>query len=286
MHNLYRVFIVLFFSISSVAHATDTIFYPWYDEGKFKEDGYYLALLELALENSKEEFGEYQLQKAIQPMFQNRAIVEIKNNRNLSVIWTMTSQKREQELNAIRIPILRGLGGYRIFLIQEGQQDKFSKIKSAKQLKKLYAGQGYDWPDSYILTDNQYRLITGPGHTTLFNMLQHGRFDYMPRALHEPWNEVAMFKGLQVESSLALHYPSPYYFFVSNDNPKLKKRIEIGLIKAEKNGSFLRLFDNHPVTKNMLATAKLGQRKILKLKNSFLSRETRQVIEKVAPLTF
>jgi len=41
-------------------------------------------------------------------------------------------------------------------------------------------------------------------------MLQHGRFDYMPRALHEAWNEVEIFEGLQVESSLALHYPSPY----------------------------------------------------------------------------
>jgi hypothetical protein len=286
LHFFYSIFIVFFFSISSVVHAKDTIFYPWYDEGKFKEDAYYLALLKLALENSKEEFGEYQLKKAIQPMFQNRAIVEIKNNRNLSVIWTMTSQKREQELNPIRIPILRGLGGYRIFLIKQGQQGKFSKIKSAKQLKHLFAGQGYDWPDSYILTDNHYRLITGPGHKTLFNMLQHGRFDYMPRALHEPWNEVTMFKGLQVESSLALHYPSPYYFFVSNDNKKLKKRIEIGLIKAEKNGSFLRLFDSHPVTKNMLTSAKLGQRKIFNLKNSFLSKQTQEVIEKIAPLTF
>ncbi len=112
-------------------------------------------------------------------------------------------------------------------------------------------------------------------------MLQHGRFDYMPRALHEPWNEVKMFDGLQVEKSLALHYPSPYYFFVSNDNPRLKSRIETGLRKAEANGSFQKLFDSHPVTKNMLAAAQLDIRKVFKLKNAFMSKETQQVVAKI-----
>ncbi len=232
MRSIYIAFLMLvIFSISPAVQAIDTIVYPWdYDEERFKEHTYYLALLKLALENSKEEFGEYQLEKSEQPMYQGRALVEIKYNRNLSITWTMTSKEREQAVNPIRIPLLRGLGGYRIFLIKEGQQAKFSKIETEKQLKKLFAGQGRDWPDSAVLVDNDYRLITGPGHSTLFNMLQFGRFDYMPRALHEPWNEVEMFEGLQVESSLALHYPSPYYFFVSNDNPRLKKRIEVGLM--------------------------------------------------------
>jgi hypothetical protein len=286
MRSSYITLFMLFFScMSNVVKATDTILYPWDDDEKFKEKIYYLALLKLALENSKEEFGDYQLKKVVLPMFQGRALAEVKHNRNLSVTWTMTSQKREQELTPIRIPLLRGLGGYRIFLIKAGQQAKFSKINNAKQLKKLFAGQGRDWPDSAILTDNNYRLVTGPGHSTLFNMLQHGRFDYMPRGLHEAWSEVEIFEGLQVESSLALHYPSPYYFFVSKDNPKLKSRIEVGLRNSEKNGSFTKLFDNHPVTKNMLASAKLGQRKIFMLKNSFMTPETQQVVNEMAETT-
>jgi hypothetical protein len=268
-------------SFKSYVQAKDVVLYPWFDEGQFKEDDYYLKLLTLALEHSKNEFGEYELKKSVQPMYQGRSIVEIKKNRNVSITWTMTSKKREQEINPIRIPLLRGLGGYRIFLIKEGQQERFSRINTADELKELVAGQGHDWPDSVILSDNSYRLITGPGHKTLFNMLQYGRFDYMPRALHEPWNEAKMFDGLQVESTLALHYPSPYYFFVSNDNLRLKNRLEIGLTAAEKNGSFKQLFDTHPVTKNMLMSAKLSQRKVFKLKNSFLSDETKKVVENI-----
>ncbi len=274
------IYFFLLCLLSPSVRALDTIYYPWHDAETFKEHGYYLDLLKLALDNSTEEFGNYQLKKAIQPMFQGRALLEIKSNRSLSVTWTMTSVEREKDLAAIRVPLLRGLGGYRIFLIKKGQQERFSKIIHEKQLKKLFAGQGRDWPDSSILADNGYQLITGTGHATLFNMLQHGRFDYMPRALHEPWNEVEMFEGLQVESALALHYPSPYYFFVSRDNPKLKERIEIGLRKAEQNGSFQKLFDNHPVTKNIMNAAQLDKRKVFKLKNYFMSVETQAVVNK------
>jgi len=287
MRRCYITLFILFFvTASSVSQAKDIIYYPWFDEGQFKEDAYYLALLKLALENSKSDFGGYQLKKSVQPMYQGRSLVEIKYNRNVNIAWTMTSKEREKEVNPIRIPLLRGLGGYRIFLIKEGHQEEFSKINNAKQLKKLFAGQGYDWPDSTILTDNNYRLITGPGHKTLFNMLQHGRFDYMPRALHEAWNEVEIFKGLQVESTLALHYPSPYYFFVSYDNPRLKERIEKGLMNAEKNGSFQELFDSHPVTRNMLASAQLERRKVFKLMNDFMSPETQQVVDNIALFNF
>ncbi len=108
----------------------------------------------------------------------------------------------------------------------------------------------------------------------------------MASALHEPWNEVEMFEGLEVEKSLALHYPSPYYFFVSNDNPRLKQRIEVGLRKAEENGNFKRLFETHPVTKNMLAAAQLDSRKVFKLKNSFMSVDTQKVVDKIPLFNF
>ena len=152
---------LFFVTASCVSQAKDIIYYPWFDEGLFKEDAYYIALLKLALESSKGEFGEYELKKSIQPMYQGRSLVEIKYNRNVNITWTMTSKEREQEVTPIRIPLLRGLGGYRIFLIKEGQQARFSRIKDASQLKKLFSGQGLDWPDSKILTDNNYRLITG-----------------------------------------------------------------------------------------------------------------------------
>ncbi|MCP4989655.1 MAG: hypothetical protein GY928_27450 [Colwellia sp.] len=67
-------------------------------------------------------------------MFQGRTLVEVKYNRNFSVVWTMTSKTRESELDPIRVPLLRGVGGYRIFLIKAGEQERFSEINNVKQL--------------------------------------------------------------------------------------------------------------------------------------------------------
>ena len=146
-------------------------------------------------------------------------------------------------INPIRILKLWGLGG-RIFLIKQEQQGRLSKITSNKQFKHLMAGQGYDWLDSYILSGNNYSLIKGLGHNTL----QYCPFDSMSRVLCESWNKPKMFAGWII-TSITLSFI--LLFFVHNDNPRLKERREAGLIKS-KNSSFKYLFDNYPITKNML----------------------------------
>ncbi len=276
-HILLFIFCCLALSMSFQSKAKDVIIYPWFD-GKFQEDHYYLALLKLALEESKDRFGEYTLVQASQPMFQERSLIEVNKNQKLNVVWSMTSKKREAVLNPIRVPLLRGLGGYRIFLIPEDDQYIYQKIRHADQLKDLVAGQGRGWPDSYILADNGYKLVTPAGHESLFKMLQHGRYAYMPRALHEAWNEAQAFEGLVVESALALQYDSPYFFFVSKKNDPLLQRIEYGLNIAEQKGRFLSLFNSHPVTKDILTKAQLHKRRIFKLNNTFLTPETQKVV--------
>lgn len=278
--KLLFIAILMFFSLSMHASEknVDTYTYPWF-QGGFKEDLYYLELFKLALESSKPTFGEYKLIKNENPMFQQRALTQIRDQKGLDVVWTMTSAQRENELAAIRIPILRRLGGYRIFLIQEGDQARFSRITHVDELKALQAGQGSSWPDVKILNTYDFNVITASGHEALFKMLRHGRFDYMPRALHEAWNEQKMFSGLDVEKSLVIQYPAPYYFFVNKANNKLKNRIEQGLIIAEKNGSFQKLFASHPVTKEMLSAAKLHERKIFRIDNPLLTAETREMLK-------
>ncbi|WAJ71765.1 hypothetical protein [Catenovulum adriaticum] len=57
----------------------------------------------------------------------------------------------EERLTPIRIPILKGLLGHRIFIIREGEQKRFSRINSFNDLLKLKAGQGKLWSDTQIL---------------------------------------------------------------------------------------------------------------------------------------
>jgi hypothetical protein len=283
----YSFILIIFLSFFGYAQTSDekidTVIYPW-TTGGFKGDDYYLDLLTLILDLSKEKYGDYRLVKADSAMLQTRQISEVKANRGLlNVTWTMTSKERESYLTPIRYPLLRGLGGYRICLIHVDNVEKFTVLDESS-LKVLFAGQGVSWPDSLILSDNNFNLSTATGHERLFKMLAHKRFDYMPRSLHEAWNEADMFPNLVVDLTFALYYPSPYYFFVNPKNERLIKRLSYGFKQAEQDGSFQHFFDNHPVTKNTLMKAALQQRKVYKLINNHMSEETQHIMENLPEL--
>ena len=237
---------------------------------------YFLSLLHLALDETRDEYGDYQLVPSDQPMVQSRAINLLAAGEQLDVLWSMTSRQREAQLLPVRIPLLKGLMGYRIFIIRGEDAVWFRGIHSLDQLRELRAGQGQGWPDVEILRANGFRVETADSYETLFHMLQAGRFDFFPRALNEPFEEVDARKELDlaVEQNLLLYYPTANYFFVNRNNPKLAERIDKGLEKAIADGSFDKLFRQHPVNAYALKHARLNQRRIFKLVNPLLPAQT------------
>ena len=237
---------------------------------------YVLQLLCQALERSKAKNEAIQLLPVDEYFTQARLMAELQKGTNIDLIWTMTTKEREISMQPIRVPILKGLLGQRVFLIRQDQQESFSKINHLSELSKLVAGQGSHWPDTDILRENGLTVLTSTHYELLFNMLKGGRFHYFPRGLNEAWAEVEAHTvdGLMVEQHLLLSYPAPMYFFVHNDNVELAKRLETGLAKMINDGSFDRLFNSHPSIAGIVERAQLDRRKIFTLTNSSLPSET------------
>lgn len=237
---------------------------------------YSLAVLELALEKSRPDYGPYRLKPVEEDISQGRAISQLARGRTLDVIWTMTSREREERLRPVRVPLLKGLMGLRLLIIRAGDQPWFSHIHSRDQLRRLRAGQGSDWPDTRILRANDLPITTASSYEGMFRMLAEGRFDYLPRAINEPWEEVEAFDelNLAVEEELALYYPTASYFFVAPDDESLARRLRTGLDKALDDGSFDKLFHNHPVNRRAFDRADILNRRVLRLKNPFLPEAT------------
>lgn len=235
---------------------------------------YKYQLIDLILSKTKQNDGEYKIE-AVPTDGQNR-IVQLLDSGVYNIYITMTSKKREEDLLPIRIPVYKGMYGYRIFLISKDKQNLFNQINSQEELKKLWAGQGKDWPDYKILTHNGYKVIGSHSWLTLYGMLSLGRFDYFPRGIHEPFKEILANpdKNLVVEKRFMLHYPAPGYIFVSKKNKKLAERLKKGFEIALKDGSFDKLFYNHPDIKNVLEKVDAKNRIIYELKNPLLSKET------------
>jgi hypothetical protein len=236
---------------------------------------YFLAMLQLALEQTPED-GPWQLQPAAERMSQSRALQRLSEGVDIDVVWSMTSISREQQNRAIRIPLLKGLMGYRLLLIRAEDQSWFRRVQTLDQLRELRAGQGHDWPDTDILRANGLAVEAAADYDSLFRMLQQGRFDYLPRAVNEPWEELAARPGmgLAVEEGLLIHYPSAEYFFVHPHSTALAERIERGLRRALADGSFDRLFREHPVNANAFGRASLLKRRVIRLDNPLLPADT------------
>ncbi|MCP4372672.1 MAG: hypothetical protein GY797_31870 [Deltaproteobacteria bacterium] len=235
---------------------------------------YKYQLLELLLNQTKKEYGEYKIE--LVELETQKRLIKLADEGELSLIMTMTTKDREERLIPIRIPIYKGLYGFRIFIINKSDQHKFKAVKNEGDLKKLWAGQGNHWPDYKILEANGYKITGTPVYLNLFDMLEKKRFDYFPRGLHEPWLELKRHpnKDFTIEKNLCINYPAPGYIFVSPKYKKLAERLKKGFLMAINDGSFDHFFNNHPDIKAALKKGNLKKRKIFYLNNPLLSKQT------------
>lgn len=239
---------------------------------------YYLQLLKKTLEQSKSDGESFHFEEITADYPQARWIHELQHrpSDDNMVFWTATTQEREAQIRPIRIPLLKGLLGYRAFIIREDDQARFDAIESLEELAQLRAGQHDHWPDTQVLRHNDLTVTTFMDHEALFKMLQGGRFDYFPRGIAEAWEELEERRDapLTLEQRLLLYYPQPIYFFVSPDNSELAERIERGLVSLLENGDFDAFFHSHPPIQQALQDVASRPRKILQLNNPLLPEET------------
>lgn len=270
--------LALLLSPLSVAETTEppTIVYLRPQSSYDIRDQYYVELLELALDETRDTHGDFVLEPAPFIMLQGRAVRSLAENHYLDVLWTMTTPEREQELLPIRIPLVRGLLGYRALIIRKQDAARFAALQTLDELATLRAVQGHDWPDTTILRANGLSVTTSSNHAAMFDMLRLGRVDYFPRGMNEAWTELGQLRdpNLMIYDSILLHYTAPIYFFVSRDNPRLAARIETGLRRALADGSFQAFFRRHPATHEALQRLKQGHWRIFDLQNPLLPAAT------------
>jgi hypothetical protein len=147
---------------------------------------YTVSMIQLALDHMD---TKYNLQVGHENFTQARANEEVKTGR-LDLIWTTTGKETEEKLEAVRIPLFKGLLGCRIFIINKNNQFKFDNIQTFEDLKKLTYGQGKTWADGKILEANGLKVIKTNKYENLFHMVEGERFDAFPRGVHEPFGEI------------------------------------------------------------------------------------------------
>lgn len=250
------------------------VVYSWPKSMQVDERGAYpIELLKLALSKSNRSFVAKPSEFA---MSQYRTLKHLEMNKGIDVVWTMTNAEREQQLRPIRIPIDRGLIGWRLLAIQQKDTEIFHNLPNETVLKTLLTVQGIDWPDYAILKSNGFKVASSNYFDGMYQMLHVGRVRFFARSLTEIWPELTALreadKSVVVAPRWVLHYPAALYFFVRNDDDELATAIESGLETALADGSMRTLFLQH--FQDSLNRADLQHREIVKLSNQGLPPQT------------
>ncbi|MCK7594991.1 hypothetical protein [Pseudomarimonas salicorniae] len=226
-----------------------------------------IQLLKAALRRSGEGFRAL---PAPRDLTQSRSLRHLQLDRGLDVAWTLTSTERERHLIPVRIPLDKGLLGWRLPLIRALDAGALASLPDAASLRALRCAQGHDWPDFRVLADNGFHVTPAPTYESLFQMLARRRVVHVPRSLAEIRPEIASHPALDlaVAPDWVLHYPAPLYFFVNPQRPRLAAAIEHGLRQMLVDGDFdQRFFDRYGAE---LRAAALSTRRVVELSNQQL----------------
>lgn len=231
-----------------------------------------LSILQLAVKKSGENL-------TIKELAQEVPIARRENETasgSLDLMWAGSSPKLDNKLRAVRIPLLKGMLGHRIFIIRQGDQASFNSVYNLSDLKQLKAGMGRTWGSTKVLEAAGLNVVSTLKYKNLFYMLEGGRFDYFPRAVHEPWSEVSNHPDLplEVENNILLIYPYAMYFYIAKSNDELHATLTRGLEAAIADGSFNQLFYSHPMVKSAVEKTQFNQRVVLRISNPSMHPDT------------
>ncbi|WP_404340131.1 hypothetical protein [Pseudoalteromonas mariniglutinosa] len=255
----------------SVTHSLEVV-YPRTMRGLDESTLYPLVLLKAALTHSG---APYTIKASTVDTVQSRALKELLHKGGINVAWSMTTQQRENDLLPVRIPLFKGLYGWRLLFTKQSYMEKLTSINKLTELQKLYFIQGHDWPDTQILINNDFMVTTSVEYDSLFNMLNVGRGDVFPRSILEVEGELEAFKDkvdLTIVPHLMLQYPTAVYFFFDPNNPEIANAVRRGLQLMQENGEFDKLFLAFYGT--AIQRANIPSKTIIKLQNSFLPKQT------------
>lgn len=228
---------------------------------------YYPALLELALQKSAGADGVPLLREVGVPSMVRERYRRLLAAGELDVMWSSSTPEREAEFLPVRFTLLKGLNEHRVLVVRRRDLPKFSEVNGLDTLRAFKAGAGYHWSDAQILRANGVEVVTASRHASLFQMLAHGRFDFLALNVAEVDDALRAHGGqdLDIEPTLLLRYPQPLYFFVHRSQAALAERLLRGLQAAAADGSLDRLFFAQPALKQGWERVHAGRRRLLTL---------------------
>lgn len=266
--SLWLLCIYFLFS-SEMVHSQTSIKYNAPIQQNDVQKDYFVLLLKEVCKTIETLTSPCALTPVDLPMLQQRQLHSLDNGL-LDVVWTVTTKARESQFLAIPIPLMDGLIGYRIAVLNKRHQHLFTEHSDLDKIKRLRLAQGHDWPDASILRQNGFNVIETSWYDTLYKDTAAGIFDFTLRGVLEVYSEFDKFQqdNVIIDENLLFKYPSHIYFFVKKDNVVLAENITKALIHLKQTGKFDVFLTEYESHKLALKKANLQNRQVITLQNN------------------
>lgn len=263
----------LLFSMTS--HATERILINHPDSYDDSRYDYPKRLLERILEVTVGSYDPVIVDTNGLSMSRDRALNALIEGKQLHVMAEAPKPEWNKQLLCVRIPIRKGIQGYRIFLTKNEFKPVLSSITSFEEFKALPTGSGVQWSTTRVLEEAGFNVVKGVDYEGLFGMLIRNRFMTFGRGINEVFTEYeerhSKLNDLAIDDRFVLFIPLPTYFFVTPTRPDLHKRIEIGMLSLIHSGEFDAIFEAE--FGQLIEQAKLNERIPFSIPNPNLTPE-------------
>ena len=230
---------------------------------------YTYDLLTLIIEATNNDFGVGTIQISDVVMSRNRIFRGLLEGKTVNVIAEASNSQWDEQLIPIKIPIRKGIQGFRVFIIKKQNLPIMANINTLAQLMALDTGSGSQWSSKAAMQNAGFNVIESIQYDNLFNMLSMGRFITFGRGVNEAFQEVEQFKqqypDLVVDDNILLHIPLATYYYVAPNQPRLATRIQEGLKRIIANGKFDELFYRRHC--EFLLKSNINHRRVFKINN-------------------
>ena len=243
-----------------------------HDDSRYE---YPTRLLARILEITTDEYGPVLLETNGLSMSRSRALNALIEGKQLHVMAEAPKPDWNEQLLCVRIPIRKGIQGYRIFLTKNEFTPILDSISSFDEFKALPTGSGEQWSTTRVLEEAGFNVIKGIDYEGLFGMLIRNRFMTFGRGINEVFTEYeerhTKLNDLAIDERFLLYIPLPTYFFVTPRQVELKNRIEIGLSMLIESGEFESIFQAEFGA--LIEQAQLDKRILFSIPNPNLTSE-------------
>ncbi|MDZ7791494.1 MAG: transporter substrate-binding domain-containing protein [Xanthomonadales bacterium] len=233
-------------------------------------------VLQAALEATREEYGPWELDEHDEDYHGDRESRAFREYGHDLFVTTAGNRKLEDEEKiVIHEAIMDGILGFRVLIIRAEDQDKFARIETEEQLKKLRVGVPETWSDAEIFRHNGYNVIERGTYDDMFERLHGNQYDFTALGANEVEGVFAdradEVEGLMMVDDLLVYYPFPLLFYVNPDNPELADRIRKGMSAIAEDGTLDHILRRHNA--ELISGLRLNERTVFRLESPMLPEE-------------